>query len=227
MTRDEALAILEMDREEAVGIILALAEKAGKYDQLCAHLSPTTPSGMTPVYLKPSHRKRRKPPGRGKGHPGAARQGPARIDQYQEHTLDQCPQCQTPLKEPLDSYQRYIEELPSVQPVVTEHTIHRYWCPRCKNIVSPVVTEALPNSIIGLRLVVFTAWLHYLVVLSVNNLLKMLSVFSSFQLSAAAVSPRPGRTWHGFWNPFTIKSGRRSRTARSSRPTRRAGGSTV
>ena len=184
MTRDEALAILELDREQAVGIIVALAEKAEKYDQLCGQLSPTTPSGMTPVYLKPSHRKRRKPPGRRKGHPGIARQQPARIDQYQEHTLDRCPQCHSPLKKSLGSYQRSIEDLPPVEPLVTEHTIHRYWCPQCKKMVSPVVTEALPNAMIGLRLVVFTAWLHYLVGVSVNNLVTMVSVFSSVQLSA-------------------------------------------
>lgn len=152
MTRDEALAILDLEREEAVAIILALAEKAEKYDRLCNKLSPTTPSGMTPVYLKPAHRKRRKPPGRSKGHPGVARLRPTRIGNYQEHTLDCCPDCQTPLGEPLDTYRRYIEDLPPIQ---------------------PTVTEALPNAMIGLRLVLLTAWLHYLVGVSVNNLVKM------------------------------------------------------
>lgn len=188
MTRDEALAILELDREEAVGIIMALADKAEKYDQLCGQISPTTPSGMTPVYLKASHRRRKKPPGRRKGHPGVARQGPARIDQYQEHTLDHCPQCHSPLKKSLNTYQRLIEDIPPVQPLVIQHTIHRYWCPQCKKIVSPVVTEALPNAMIGLRLLVFTAWLHYLVGVSVNNLVKMVSVFFSVQVSAGGLT---------------------------------------
>ena len=71
-------AILNLQREEAIATILALAEKAEKYDRLLGQVSPTTPSGMTPVYLKPSHKKRKKPPGRGKGHPGAARQRPSR-----------------------------------------------------------------------------------------------------------------------------------------------------
>jgi len=64
MTRDEALAILDLKREQAVAIILALAEKAEKYDRLSTQLSPTTPSGMTPTYLKPAHKKRNKPFGR-------------------------------------------------------------------------------------------------------------------------------------------------------------------
>ena len=41
---------------------------------------------------------------------------------------------------------------------------------------------------IGLRLVVFTAWLHYLVGVSVSNLVKILSVFSSFRISAGALT---------------------------------------
>jgi len=188
MTRDEALAILDLDREQAVGILLALAEKAEKYDRLCPQVSPTTPSGMTPTYLKPAHKKRNQPWGRGEGHPGAGRQRPTRIDQYQEHTLDHCPHCQSPLKESVDLYRRYLEDLPPVQPVVTEHTVHRYWCPQCKKIVAPIVPEALPNARIGLRLVVFTAWLHYLVGVSVSNLVRMVSVFSRFPISAGGLT---------------------------------------
>jgi transposase len=188
MTRDEALAILDLDREPAVRILLALAEKAEKYDRLCLPVSPTTPSGMTPTYLKPAHKKRNQPLGRGQGHPGAGRQRPTRIDQYQEHTLDHCPHCQTPLKEPVDLYRRYLEDLPPVQPVVTEHTVHRYWCPQCKKIVAPIVPEALPNARVGLRLVVFTAWLHYLVGVSVSNLVRMVSVFSRFPISAGGLT---------------------------------------
>jgi len=57
MTRDEAIAILEMVREDAIQIILTLAEKAQKYDHLCDKTNPTTPSGMMPVYLKPTSRR--------------------------------------------------------------------------------------------------------------------------------------------------------------------------
>jgi transposase len=188
MTRDEAIAILDLKQEEAIVSILALAEKAEKYDRLLGQVSPTTPSGMTPVYLKPSHKKRRKPPGRNKGHPGAARQRPPRIDQYQEHTLDRCPDCQTSLGNSVDTYPRYIEDLPPVEPTVTEHTIYRYWCPQCRKIVSPTVTDALPNAMIGLRLVILTAWLHYLVGVSVNNLVKTVSVFSSLKITAGGLT---------------------------------------
>jgi len=188
MTRDEAIAILGKSQDQAVDIILALADKAEKYDQICGDVSPTTPSGMTPPYLKPTHVKRKKRPGRKKGHQGISRKTPDKVHHYKEHTLDSCPDCQTPVKEPIQSYQRYTEDIPPVEPEVTQHTVHGYWCCKCKKIVYPKVIDALPNAMIGLRVVVFTAWLHYLVGVSVNNIVKMLSVFTSFNITAGGLS---------------------------------------
>jgi len=76
MTRGEATAILDMNRDKAIEIIVGLAEKAKKYGRMCGDLSPTTPSGMTPVYLKPSYGKRKKRSGRKPGHPGISRISP-------------------------------------------------------------------------------------------------------------------------------------------------------
>jgi len=59
---------------------------------------------------------------------------------------------------------------------------------KCEKIVYPKVTDALPNAMIGLRVVVFTAWLHYLVGVSVNNIVKMLSVFTSFNVTAGGLT---------------------------------------
>lgn len=188
MTRDEAIAILKMPRDKAVALILALADKAEKYDRLYSEVSPTTPSGMIPVYLKPRRGKGKKRPGRKKGHQGTSRRKPDKVDHYREHILDCCPQCQTPLKEPVKIYKRSIEDIPSIEPEVTEHVVHGYWCPTCKKIVSPTITDALPNAMIGLRLVVFTAWLHYLIGVSVNNLVKILAVLSNFRVTAGGLT---------------------------------------
>lgn len=188
MTKDEALAILELPKSKIVAIILSLAKKAEQYDLLNNEPSPTTPSGMTPVYLKPTGKKRKRKPGRKKGHKGASRKKPENITNHKEHSLTNCPNCQTPLNKPIRTYQRYIEDIPKVEPEITEHTVHGYWCPHCTKIVYPVVTDALPNAMLGLRLVVFTAWLHYLVGVSVNNLVKMLNVFSDFKVSTGGLT---------------------------------------
>jgi transposase len=188
MTRDEAIAILEMNREDAIQAILCLAEKAGKYDKLCDIPSPTTPSGMTPTYLKPVKRGRKRSPGRAHGHKGACRKRPEKATVYQVHTLNDCPDCHNPLRNPVRTYKRYVEDIPQVNPEVTEHTVHGYWCSQCKKIVQPAVTDALPNAQLGLRLVVFTAWLHYLIGISVQNIVKIVSVFFRLQVSAGGLT---------------------------------------
>jgi transposase len=189
MTRDEAKAILALPRDKAVHVILTLAEKAEKYDQIVGGVSPTTPSGMTPPYLKPTRGKRRKPPGRKEGHPGVSRLRPEEVNHFKEHTLKRCPECHSPVKGPIKTYTRYVEDIPRIEkPEVTEHTLHGYWCSTCKKVVFPTLTDALPNAMIGLRLVVFTAWLHYLVGVSVNNIVKILSVVCRFKISAGGLT---------------------------------------
>ncbi|GJQ47819.1 hypothetical protein KsCSTR_40750 [Candidatus Kuenenia stuttgartiensis] len=188
MTRDEAIAILEMDREDAIQAILILAEKAEKYDRLCDKPGPTTPSGSIPPYLKPTKKKRKRPCGRKKGHKGVCRKRPETVTAYQTHSMESCPDCHQPLQKPVRTYKRYIEDIPRLDPVVTEHTVHGYWCACCKKIVQPKVTDALHGARLGLRLVVFTAWLHYLIGISVNNIVKMLSVFFNLQISAGGLT---------------------------------------
>jgi transposase len=189
MTRDEAVAIWKLPQEEAVEIILRLAEKAEKYDQQEAPVGPTTPSGMTPPYLKPTSNKKRKPPGRKKGHVGLSRLRPEAVDHFKEHKLDQCPVCHGPVNQSIQTYKRYIEDIPLIEkPEVTEHTVNGYWCSNCKKMIFPTVTEALPNAQIGLRLVVFTAWLHYLVGVSVQNIVKILSVVCRFRISCGGLT---------------------------------------
>jgi hypothetical protein len=57
---------------------------------------------------------------------------------------------------------RIIEDIPTgIEPVVTEHTMHRDWCPGCKQHVEPTVPDALPGSTLGLRVLVRSAWLHH------------------------------------------------------------------
>jgi transposase len=189
MTRDEAKAILALPQDKAVRAILALAEKADKYDQIAGAVSPTTPSGMTPPYLKPPPGRRKKRPGRKKGHPGISRLRPQEVDHFKEHTLRRCPDCHGPVKDSIKTYKRYVEDIPPIEkPDVTEHTLHGSWCSTCKKVVFPILADALPNAMIGLRLVVFTAWLHYLVGVSVNNIVKILSVVCRFKISAGGLT---------------------------------------
>ena len=55
--------------------------------------SPSTPSGMVPVYEKPAASKRKKKPGAHAGHAGTRRKTPDQVDARVEHRLEVCPCC--------------------------------------------------------------------------------------------------------------------------------------
>jgi hypothetical protein len=193
VTHAEALAILDLPRAQAARTILALAEKAERWDQLQAKgattpISPTTPSGMQPVYLKPRARRRAKPPGRKPGHPGAHRRTPAHINTRDEHKLTHCPDCHHKVGPSIRQHTRIIEEIPPVVPEVTAHTVHGHWCATCSKIVTAPVTAALPHSTLGLRFVVYTAWLHYFVGVSVGNCVKIAQASLGFTVSPGGLT---------------------------------------
>ena len=187
MIREEAIAILELPREEAIETILDLAQKAEKYDQLI-RADVATPSGQRPTYAKETKRNKQKKPGRKKGHPGCRREVPAHIDHYQKHRLEICPHCQTKVEPGIKAYTRYIEDIPPIRPEVTEHTIYKHWCSRCGDYVTAPVTDAMENANLSLRLVVLAAWLHYAIGISVRNVAKIFNVVCSFPVSPGGLT---------------------------------------
>jgi transposase len=163
LTREQAARIVSRGKEAAIFALLELAAGWARAEGQCASVSsPATPSGMVPTHLKPPAKKRGKKPGRKAGHPGARRKIPDRIDERKTHRAACCPHCQGPLKRCDNTRPRYTEDISQdIQPVVTAHTIHRDWCPRCKKQVEPKVPDALPGSQIGNRALVLSSWLHY------------------------------------------------------------------
>jgi len=147
---------------EAVGIAILAASKRIAELQATAKPTPSTPSGMIPVYAKANVSKRRKKPGARPGHAGARRATPRRIDHRQTHRLKCCPHCRGKLQRCHRRRTRIIEDIPEdIQPVITEHTIHRDYCPKCKKDVEPVVPDAMPGATLGHHVVALTAWFHY------------------------------------------------------------------
>jgi transposase len=143
----------------------------------------STPSAMRPVYSKPAARKRRRKPGRKNGHPGARRPAPVHIDRTVEHKLSECPNCQNPVGEPCGKHIRIVEDIPPVQPTVTEHVIYEYNCAPCGRKVSAPVTDALPRATLGVRLTLLSAFLHYALGMTTRNICTWLRTFCQFQVT--------------------------------------------
>lgn len=187
ITEEAANAIYEQGREAVVFVILKLAqERAELVRKLAAQSepSPSTPSGMVPVYEKPPVRRHGKIPGRKEGHEGARRSTPPTIHRREEHRLERCPDCGDEVSaEPARTRTRIVEDIPDVEPVVTEHTIHGSYCRRCRKVVEPVVAEALPGATIGNHLLTLSAWLHYGLGNTLSQIVSVLNYHLHFKVS--------------------------------------------
>ena len=104
---DEALAgkLHKLGPEAVTLASLAMSRHIGEQRAALARLegrngspSPSTPSGMVPIYTKPNTSKRRKKPGARKGQQGVRRKKPTRVDGREDHRLKGCPCCGGPLQ---------------------------------------------------------------------------------------------------------------------------------
>jgi transposase len=193
LTAEQAAFIFQQGQEAVVFALLTLAKQLAQKQATATIPDPSTPSGQTPPYTKPASKGRAKAKGAKPGHAGHRRPTPTRIDHREEHRLSACPKCKGPVRTCRSSRTRVIEDIPSdITPVVTEHTIHRYWCPRCKSTVEPVVADALPGSTIGLRVVVLSAWLHYLLGTTLAQIIDVFNFHLQFKISSGGLV----QMWH-------------------------------
>jgi len=152
-------------------------------------VDPSTPSGQRPVYTKPPGKKRKAAPGAKPGHAGTRRPAPLRIDEHKEHRLERCPDCGGELQRCQRTRTRTIEDiLEDLHTTVTQHTIHRDYCPHCHKHVEPVVPDALPNAAVGHRTVALSAYLHYGVGVSISQVQELLAGQFQTHLSAGGLA---------------------------------------
>jgi transposase len=187
LTAEQAARIFQQGQEAVVFALLTLAKQLTETQAAAAATDPSAPSGQIPPYAKPAAKGRAKPKGARPGHPGHRRPSP-RIDRREGHTLTSCPKCNGPVRPCRSSRTRVIEDIPEdITPVVTEHTIQRYWCPHCRDTVEPIVADALPGSTIGLRVVVLSAWLHYVLGTTLAQIIDVFNFHLQFKLSAGGL----------------------------------------
>jgi len=150
--------------------------------------SPSTPSGMVPIYTKPNAHKRRQKPGAKIGHEGVRRERPTKIDAYKTHRLKCCPHCDGRLQRCDHTRTRIIEDIPEIiEPVVTEHTIHRDYCPKCKKHVEPVVPDAMPKATLGHQVIALTSWFHYGLGLTIDQIVDILGYHLQTKLTSGGL----------------------------------------
>lgn len=202
LSEAQAQQLAELGSEVVALALLAVSERIAELRQAAesaSHpsgpgaVSPSTPSGMIPVYAKATTPRRRRRPGARVGHEGSRRERPTRIDRRVTHRLKCCPDCGGRLQRCHRSRTRVIEDLPeSIEPVVTEHTLHRDYCPHCRKHVEPVVSEAMPQAAIGHRLVALTGWFHYGLGITLDQIVRILGVHLQTTLTPGGLI----QAWH-------------------------------
>jgi hypothetical protein len=89
---------------------------------------------------------------------------------------------------------RLIEEIPKdIAPVVTEHTIHRDYCPRCRRHVEPAVPDAMPGATLGHHAVALGAFFHYALGVTIGHVRQILGGHLRLPVSAGGLADAWGR----------------------------------
>lgn len=175
LTQQQAEAIWARGKEAVIMALMLLSAQASQGSP-GPDGGPNTPPASVPTYQKPTRNGRRRKPGAKPGHPGRRRAQPQDVNRRVKHpAVKRCPDCGGPVCKPTSYRKRYIEDIPEVFPEVTEHTIPRQWCPRCRKQVEPVVDSAMPKAALGHRMVALTAWLHYGLGVTLSQVVSILS----------------------------------------------------
>jgi transposase len=199
VTEAEVLGLYLSGFKPTLRVLLAYENKLREQQVIISDLErklvlakqhPSTPSGMQAAFTKANRAS--KPKKKKLQRRGVHRPIPDKGDQTKEHTATRCPACSNLLPPSSETRERFTEELPVVKPLVVKHIIHRYWCRACKKIVEAPVVDALPKSNIGLRTVIYSAWLHYILGVSFDKIIQLLNLSAYFKISTGGLFG----TWH-------------------------------
>ena len=213
LSRADAERIIAMGSEATIFVMLELSARLMKEDAK-HEPSPSTPSGMVPVYAKPSAKKRSKRPGAKRGHPGSRRKPPEPTRREEHPPLKTCPDCGGEVGPVTERRFRLIEEIVETRPEVTEHSIPRHWCPKCRKLVEPPVVDALPGARFGHRVTTLTAWLHYGLGMTISQIVEVLDKSMRFEVSQGGLVDAWQRiagifeSWHDQIGETVRKSGK-------------------
>ena len=195
MNREEAEKIYSQGSELTTFVLMELSAEVQRLrgnDR--ASVAPSAPPSATPVYKKettPAGKKKSKRRGAKRGHQGASRPAPDRIDRSEEHHLEHCPDCGgavTPCQGKSAARTRLIEDIPEqITSEVVEHTLHRAYCPACKKTVEPKVADALPGSRLGHRVSALSTWFHYGLGITLSHIQEVFNAQLHFPISQGQI----------------------------------------
>jgi len=181
---------LQEDKQTLVDEILRLRRENGELRKELENLKEKVfPSAHK---FPEKSKKHSKPPGqwgRKAGHVGSTRSKPGKIDQEVEQTLKRCPDCQERLGPSQGVIEHIQEDIVPSRVEVTRFKRHRYWCKRCKKLVSaPYAPGEVPHGYLGPLTLTQMVLLKYHHGLPGNKIIKLFDVFCGLKVSEGAVA---------------------------------------
>jgi transposase len=169
----EIQRLLELARQQAQTIaaqsqkIEAQAKRIAELEERLEKLEREAHRSAAPFRRQEKDRKppgEHKKPGRQKGHEGAYRKAPDRVDEEVDVPLERCPGCGGPVHDVRPCVQ-HIQEIPPVTPRVTRLTTYTGKCARCGKVrtthpVQVSVARGSAGTHLGARALSLAAWLN-------------------------------------------------------------------
>ena len=122
------------------------------------------------------------------GHIGWFRKKPDRIDRIEELRLSCCPECGSKDLTECENISEHVVEdivLPRVEAIL--YRKHRYYCKKCKRVVSPKGSDEITGSRIGSRAKAFAAFLRYVVKISSRDVKTLFDKAFGIKIAASSI----------------------------------------
>lgn len=184
-----------------------IAKLAKEIEELKSKLAKNSRNSSKPPssdgYDKPNPKSLRKKGGRSSGgqpgHKGSTLKQVAHPDKIEEHPINRCTHCGTPLsKQPLIDYEaRQVFDLPEIQVVVTEHRAQIKVCPCCEERAKASFPLGVAQAVqYGSRLQATTTYLSQYQLLPYRRLQELFSDLFKVHLSQGTLNNILNRGHH-------------------------------
>lgn len=136
------------------------------------------------------------------GHKGRGREKPLDIDKKVDCFLTNCSVCDTRLEKSNSFDTHTVTDLPHwklMKPEVTEYSINRQWCPKCKKEVKALPFGVIPEVRLGINLLIFVLVWKYRFRDPFNKITERLKYFYQLDVSEGAIADmlKRSKKWFG------------------------------
>jgi len=160
------IMLTEKTKEELIEIILGHARRLEELERENKELQEKVKAEQrkrTEKFAKGNVRKKRKKrPGRKRGHVGITRATPERIDEVIDETLNECPDCHHGLGKATGVEEQIQEDIIPAYVWVRKYRKHKYCCEHCqKEVIAPYHPQHVPKGYLGANVLIQAAILNY------------------------------------------------------------------